>query len=213
MAEYILFDLDGTLTDSGLGIVNCVKYALDKLNISYAGKNLSKFVGPPLMESFKEEFGFSHEQAERGVELYRERFKDIGIFENILYDGIPECLCRLKSAGKKIILATSKPEVFAIRILEHFNISEYFDFVSGSLMNNTRDGKAEVIENAINSFKIDLSSAIMVGDRKFDVIGARAFNIETVGVLWGYGTKEELSEAGALKCVETVSELTEFLLK
>ncbi len=213
MAKYILFDLDGTLTDSGLGIVNCVKYALDKLNVSYVGKDLNKFVGPPLVESFKEEFNFSQEQAEKCVEIYRERFKDIGIFENVLYDGVEECLKILKKNGKKIILATSKPEVFAKRILEHFKIDCYFDFVVGSLLNHTRDDKAEVIEYAVKEFNVNVSDAVMVGDRKFDALGAAKNNLSTVGVLWGYGSEKELLEAGVIKNCRTVSELTEFLLK
>ena len=213
MAKYILFDLDGTLTDSGLGIVNCVKYALDKLNVSYVGKDLNKFVGPPLVESFKEEFNFSQKQAEKGVEIYRERFKDIGIFENVLYDGVEECLKTLKKNGKKIILATSKPEVFAKRILEHFKIDCYFDFVVGSLLNHTRDDKAEVIEYAVKEFNVNVSDAVMVGDRKFDALGAAKNNLSAVGVLWGYGSEKELLEAGVIKNCRTVSELTEFLLK
>ena len=213
MAKYILFDLDGTLTDSGLGIVNCVKYALDKLNVSYVGTALNKFVGPPLVESFKEEFNFSQKQAEKCVEIYRERFKDIGIFENVLYDGVEECLKTLKKNGKKIILATSKPEVFAKRILEHFKIDCYFDFVVGSLLNHTRDDKAEVIEYAVKEFNVNVSDAVMVGDRKFDALGAAKNNLSAVGVLWGYGSEKELLEAGVIKNCRTVSELTEFLLK
>ncbi len=210
-AEYIFFDLDGTLTDPAEGITNSVAYALSKFGIPDCERSrLFKFIGPPLIDSFMEYYGFSKQEALKAVEYYREYFSSKGIFENSLYRGIKDLLIYLKSADKKIVLATSKPDEFAKIILNHFEISEYFDFLAGATMNETRTQKDEVIEYALESLGItDTSSVVMIGDRKYDIEGAHKFGISAVGFLYGYGTKEELTEAGADYTVSTVEELKE----
>ena len=199
MFKNILFDLDGTLTDPGVGITNSVAYALKKYGITVTDKTvLYKFIGPPLQTSFKEFYGFSENDSALAVEYYREYFTDKGIYENQVYDGILELLSSLNSCGKTIILATSKPEPFALRILEHFDLKQYFHFVAGATMDSSRSEKADVIRYALEQNKIeDVSQAIMVGDRKHDVIGASENGIAAIGVLFGYGSKEELEKAGA----------------
>lgn len=210
-AEYIFFDLDGTLTDPAEGITNSVAHALSKFGIPDCERSrLFKFIGPPLIDSFMEYYGFSKPEALKAVEYYREYFRTKGIFENSLYRGIKDLLIYLKSADKKIVLATSKPDEFAKIILNHFEISEYFDFLAGATMNETRTQKDEVIEYALESLGItDTSSVVMIGDRKYDIEGAHKFGISAVGVLYGYGTKEELTEAGSDYTVSTVEELKE----
>lgn len=209
MYQYFLFDLDGTLTDPGLGITNSVMYALQKFGINETDRTkLYKFIGPPLKDSFHKFYGFDEIQCEDGVSYYREYFKDKGIFENIVYAGIKELLIQLKAAGKKVILATSKPEEFAIRILEHFELAEYFDFVAGASMDSSRINKADVIAYALENCKIeDLSRAVMIGDREHDVLGAKQMGLESIGVLWGYGSKEELQTAGATVIVGEIEEI------
>lgn len=204
MYQYILFDLDGTLTDPGIGITNSVAYALRKFNIEVADRSeLYKFIGPPLRTSFREFYGLSEEQIDQAVGYYREQYSVTGLFENEVYEGIPELLQALKKAGKKIMLATSKPEVFAIKILEHFDLMQYFDFVAGSTLDDSRSEKADIITYVLNECKIeDKSLAIMVGDRKHDIIGARKNGLETIGVLFGYGNEEEFKEHNAKYIVE-----------
>lgn len=213
--KYILFDLDGTLTDPGLGITNSVMYALDKMGIKSPERSeLYKFIGPPLWESFEKSFGLSSADTDRAVSFYREYFKDIGIFENILIEGIEPLLKLLKENGKEIILATSKPEPFAKQILTHFDIDKYFDFAAGSSLDRSRNEKAEVIAYALESCKItEKKYAVMVGDRKHDILGASINDISSIGVLFGFGSREELEAAGANFIAETVNELETLLLK
>lgn len=213
MYKTVLFDLDGTLTDPGIGITNSVMYALDKFGIKVEDRtSLYKFIGPPLKESYAKYYHFSDEEVNRAVVYYREYFSEKGIFENILYDGIAEVLDRIKSSGRKIILATSKPDKFAIQILEHFGIDQYFDFVAAATMDETRTGKAEVISYAIESCNItDLRSTVMVGDRENDILGAKAFGIDSIGVLYGYGSREELQSAGAAYLADSVADIINFL--
>ncbi|MBR2488916.1 MAG: HAD-IA family hydrolase [Clostridia bacterium] len=194
--KYILFDLDGTLTEPALGITNSVKYALKKFGIEAERRELYKFIGPPLVDSFMEFYGFDYEKAMKALEYYREYFSVKGIFENSIFDGVEEMLKNLKANGKKVILATSKPEKYAIQILEHFKIEKYFDFVAGATMDEKRNRKEDVIEYAISEFGVkDTEKAVMVGDRKYDIEGAHAFNLKAVGVLFGYGSAEELADA------------------
>lgn len=209
MYSTILFDLDGTLTDSEQGIINSIEYALKKYEIRLESKaDLRKFLGPPLKDSFIQFCGFSEEKADEAVNFYREYFKEKGIFENIVYQGIYDLLEKLKSKNKTLILATSKPEPFTLRILEHFDLLKYFDFVAGSNMDNTRCRKDEVISYALNSCKItDLSSAIMVGDREHDIIGAKKVGIDSIGVLYGYGNLQELKNAGATYIAKDTEEI------
>lgn len=214
MAEYILFDLDGTLTDPGEGITNSVSYALEKYGIEVKDKTtLNSFIGPPLHESFQKYFNFSTLQSFDAVTKYREYYHDRGIFENRLYDGIKELLSSLKAAGKTVIMATSKPTVFAKRIAEHYGIIEYFDIIVGSELDGSRVDKAEVIAEALKEAgEPSKDICIMVGDRLHDVLGAKKNSLSSIGVTYGYGGYEELSEAGADIIVNTVSELFEILL-
>lgn len=194
--KYILFDLDGTLTDPQQGITNAVAYALKHFGIMTEDNSaLNKFIGPPLIYSFVEYSGLTEEQARVAIKKYREYFGPKGIFENKVYKGIPEMLQRLKERGDSIILATSKPWIYAEQILEHFNLKKYFDFVSGSEMNGDRNSKTEVIAYAIERYGIDRAKAVMIGDRKHDIIGANENNISSVGVLYGYGNIEEFKTA------------------
>lgn len=205
MYKYILFDLDGTLTDPGLGITNAVMYALKKFHIEVPERSeLYKFIGPPLLESFEKFYGMSSEESQLALQYYREYFKPYGLYENTVYDGIEELLAELKAEGKKLILATSKPEPFAIEILRHFKLDKYFDFIAGATMDEKRVRKADVIAYALESCEItDLSSAIMIGDREHDVLGAKEVGLESIGVLYGYGDLEELENAGATYIVKT----------
>ncbi len=211
--DVILFDLDGTLTDPGEGITNSVEYALNKYGISVENKkDLYKFIGPPLIESFKEFYGFTQEQAVEAVAYYREYYVQRGINENKLYDGIKELLCALKASGKKIALATSKPEEFAHRVLQSFDIDKYFDFVGGASMDETtRSTKEQVLEYVLENVGTE-NSIIMIGDRHFDINGAKMFNLDSIGVLFGYGSKKELADAGATYLAKTTKEIQKILL-
>ena len=215
MSKYdvILFDLDGTLTDPGIGITNSVMHALKKYGIEVEDRaSLYKFIGPPLIDSFEKYFGFSHEEAVKSVDYYREYYKDKGIYENLVYDGIENLLVSLYEKGKKIILATSKPEPFAKEILRHFGLDKYFLFAAGSTMDETRTNKAEVIEYALSECGItDKTSVVMVGDREHDIIGANKNGIDSIGVLFGYGSREELETAGAAYIAETVEEILNYI--
>ena len=208
----ILFDLDGTLTDPMEGITKAVQYALKKYGIIEEDLwNLTKFIGPPLAESFEKYYGLSKEDAEKAVIVYREYFAPIGKFQNVVYDGIEEMLKTLKKQGFTIALATSKPEVFAREILEHFHLDTYFDFAGGALFNG-RENKDEVITYVLNELQAEKEKVMMVGDRLHDVIGAKKNGLPCVGVLYGYGSREELEEAGVHHIVENVEELTAYLL-
>ncbi|WP_238899875.1 HAD family hydrolase [Clostridium sp. YIM B02500] len=212
--EYILFDLDGTLTDSGEGITKSVQYALKSFGILVDDlKELNKFIGPPLKDSFKEYYNFDEEKAQLGLVKYREYFAEKGIYENKLYDGIPELLEVLKKNNKKIVLATSKPEVYARQILQYFKIDKYFDFAAGADFEETRVNKGDVIKYALQEANIaDLSKVIMVGDREHDIIGAKENNIKSVGVLYGFGDVIELTQARAEYIVKDTEELLNILL-
>lgn len=194
----MLFDLDGTLTDPGLGITNSVMYALRKFGVDVPERSqLYPFIGPPLKDSFRSCYGFSDERCELAVTYYREYFKKKGMFENEVYDGIHDLLTRLKASGRSLIVATSKPEVFAVDILRHFDLYKYFDFVAGATLNDVRNKKADIIRYALESCGIAKSSAVMIGDRKHDMIGAKENGLDSIGVLYGYGTYDELKTAGA----------------
>ena len=213
MYQYILFDLDGTLTNPELGITNCVMYALEKYGIKVEDrKSLHPFIGPPLLDSFQQFYNFSKEQSEEAVKYYRERFSAKGLYENEVYDGVPELLQKLKEAGKTIVLATSKPEVFAIKILKYFDLEKYFDYIAGATLDGSRNEKADVIAYALQICGVeDKSKALMVGDRKYDILGAKAHGLDSMGVLFGFGDYAELHEAGATYIVETVNEIFNFI--
>ena len=212
--KYILFDLDGTITDSALGITNSVKYALNKLNAPIPPyETLCKFIGPPLLDGFRDFCGFDAEKAQEAVKLYREYYETTGLYENAVYDGIPEFLRALKEKGKTVILATSKPEKFARLILEHFNLIQYFDYAAGATIDETRNKKDAVIAYALKECNItDKSLAVMVGDRHHDIFGAKQNGISCVGVLYGFGNREELESAGADYIAEDVNALYRILL-
>ena len=211
MDKYIFFDLDGTLTDPGKGITNSVAYALKKFGIDEPDHTkLYPFIGPPLKNSFMEYYGFDEEKAERGILYYREYYRDKGIYENELCEGVDSLLKELYERGYKLVLATSKPDVFAKTILEYFDIEKYFSFIGGADMSETRVTKSDVIRYILDSLDIkDTSDILMVGDRKYDVCGAREFGIETIGVLYGYGSAEELKSAGAKYLAENTKEVLE----
>ena len=211
-AENILFDLDGTLTDPKEGITRSVQYALSKLGIYADTEELVRFIGPPLVESFATFFSLSPSDCELAVKYYRERFSQVGIFENAVYPGIPELLGRLEAAGKRLMVATSKPTVFARTILEHFGLATYFCEIVGSELDGTRADKGEVIACALASSGFGPEQAVMVGDRSYDIIGAAQNRLPAVGVLYGYGSREELEAAGAFGLANTVEELERLLL-
>ncbi len=209
----ILFDLDGTLTDSSQGIINSIIYALEKYDINdYDMTLLRKFLGPPLHESFEKFMGFDKEKSLQAVKLYREYFSLKGLLENEVYGGIIDLLQKLKENGKTLIVATSKPQPFTDKIMEHFDLAKYFDFIAGSNMDTTRSKKAEVIEYALSECSIkDKSKVVMIGDRAEDMVGAQSVGIDSIGVEYGYGTFDELKNAGATYIVKTVDELKNLL--
>ena len=212
MYSTILFDLDGTLTDPAEGITNSVAYALEKYGIEVENKrSLCSFIGPPLNDSFIKFYGFSPEKAMEAISVYREYFRDKGIFENKVYDGVPELLDKIKKSGRKIVLATSKPEEFAERILEHFNLVGYFDVVAGASMDEKRNKKGDVIRYAMEKGGFSTEGAVMIGDREHDIIGAKQNSLPSIGVLYGYGDFNELRSAGADYIASTVEEIYKFL--
>lgn len=213
--DCILMDLDGTITDPGLGITRCVQFALNHWGIEVESlQDLYCFIGPPLQESFTEFYHFSKEQAEAAILKYRERFAAIGMYENEVYPGMEDLLQELNKTGKKVMVATSKPEIFARKILEHFRLDSYFSFIGGASLDGLRSRKEEVIEYVLKTNHIsDLSRAVMVGDRKYDIEGAKYCGLASIGVTYGYGSSEELSEAGADTVVETVEELKQRFLE
>ena len=211
---YILLDLDGTVTDSMEGITKSIQYALKHFGIEVKDLNdLRKFVGPPLKESLMEFCHFSTDEAEEGIRRYRERFAETGIYENAVYPGMERLLQELNEAGKQVMLATGKPAYYAEKILDHFHLSRYFKFVGGSGLDGSLSRKDEVIRHVLENNDIqDLSDVVMVGDRKHDIIGARNTGIDCIGVLYGYGDREELTQAGAKRIVASVDELKRALL-
>ena len=209
MVDYLFFDLDGTLTDPAQGITNSFIHALKYFGIEIPSyETLCTFIGPPLPETFKTQFGFDEQKVAEGVKKYREYFATKGLLENSVYSGIPELLAGLKAAGKKLVVATSKPEEYSVRIIEHFGLAQYFENVCGSLMDESRSKKDEVIAYAIERNHIsDKSKILMIGDRKHDILGAKKIGLKSCGVLFGYGSREELEEAGADFISENVSRL------
>lgn len=213
--KYVLFDLDGTITDPKEGITKSVQYSLRKFGIEVEDlDSLCPFIGPPLVKSYENFYGFPHEQAMEAVEEYRVYYRKQGIFECELYDGIRELLKMLHEKGIQVLLATSKPEEFAIELLKHFDILKYFDVVAGSTMSGSRVEKEDVIQHALNQLTdFDASEAFMVGDRKFDYIGASKFDIPCILIGYGYGEMEELEACKPFAIKETVADLTEYLMK
>jgi len=212
MKKTILFDLDGTLTDSGEGIINCVIYALERFGLPIPEREaLRYFVGPPLHESFIKQ-GVPADRAEEAVAVYRERYVPTGMFENTPYPGVRELLEALTAKGHKLYVASSKPEWMCVEILKHFDLAKYFEMICGATMDTSRTNKEAVIEYLIQeNGKTD--NMIMVGDTKFDVLGAKAHTIPCIGVSWGYGTVTDMQKAGAAAIATTMEELENLLNK
>lgn len=213
MYDTVLFDLDGTLTDPGEGITNSVAYALSKYGIEVSDRSeLYKFIGPPLRDSFMKYYGFPEDKALQAIEYYREYFRDRGIFENRVYEGVEDMLRQLQAKGKRLVLATSKPEEFALRILEHFDLKKYFSVVAGASMDSSRSKKGDVIAYAISLCEgFDKYTAVMVGDREHDVIGAKENSLRCIGVLYGYGSEDELKNSGADYIAKTPSDIIDLI--
>ncbi len=211
--EHIFFDLDGTLTDPALGITNAIIYARKKWGLD-PGKNEDyyKFIGPPMPKSFETYWGMSREDAAQTLAYYREYYTDVGLFENAPYPGMAETLQRLSDAGAKLYVATSKPTFMSVRILEKFDLAKYFVTISGSDPAQPDSTKADVIRAARDQFGVDMAKAVMVGDRSYDVAGAHECAIPCVGVLYGYGGRDELTAAGADYIAESVADLGRILL-
>ncbi len=226
--KYLLFDLDGTLTDPKEGITKSVQYALKSFGIDEPDLDkLTPFIGPPLKGSFMEFYGFDEAQAEEAVGKYREWFTPKGIFQNMVYEGIPQMLKALRKQGKVMAVASSKPQEFVEQILEHFAIREYFSVVVGSCMDGTRVRKEEVVEEALRQLEraadkgnvsavpqaLDVAGTVMVGDRKFDIEGGKEYGLVTVGVSFGYAGEGELERAGADYVADTVEALGKILMQ
>jgi len=203
MIHTIFFDLDGTLTDSAPGIIHSVQYALKKYGIEAEENDLRSFIGPPLVHSFQERFGFDHDKALEAVTYYREYFTAGGMFENSVYPGVEEMLQKLKEDGLVLAVATSKPELFSKQILEHFALTRYFDFIGGAAMDESRATKVEVLSYALQELQVDPAKAVMIGDRENDIEAASLLGTESIGVLYGYGSQEELANAGAKVFADT----------
>lgn len=214
MYTHIFFDLDGTLTDPKEGITNSVAYALASFGIHEDPDRLTPFIGPPLIDSFMEFYHFDGPTAQKAVEKYREYFSQKGIFENKVFSGSQPLLAQLKAAGKTVCLATSKPEVFARQILEHFHMDGYFDQIVGSCLDGTRTKKGEVIEEVfarLGDACPDKAMCVMVGDRLHDIHGAQENGLDSIGVTFGYGSQEELTQAGATHIAHSFEELAQIL--
>ena len=211
--KHIFFDLDGTLTDPGPGITNAIMYARKKRGLD-PGRNEDyyKFIGPPMPQSFVEYWGVSMEEAKAILADYREYYSPQGLFENSVYPGIPQALAALHEAGCKLYVATSKPTFMAVAIVERFDLAQYFQTVSGSDPTRADSTKADVIRAARDAFGIDMTRAVMVGDRSYDAAGAAECSIPCVGVGYGYGSREELLSAGAIYVADTPADLAAYLL-
>lgn len=211
--DIFFFDLDGTITDSSVGITNSVMYALRKFGIVETNRTkLYKFIGPPLTDSFQKYYDFSEEQSWKAIEYYREYYREKGIYENRVYEGFEDTVKKLKQAGKRLVVATSKPEPFARIIMEHFHLSSYFDYIAGMELDGGRNTKAEVIAYALEACGIgDRSGVLMVGDREHDVQGAKAVGIDCLGVLYGFGDRKELEAAGADYIVESPEDILNYI--
>ena len=206
MKKTILFDLDGTITDSGEGIMNCAAYSLEHFGLPVPDRaTLRQFVGPPLRDTFIR-FGVPADKAEEAITVYRSRYIPVGRFENFPYEGIRELLAKLKAEGHRLYIATSKPEQMSIEILEHFDLAQYFDRICGATLDGSRDEKDKVIAYLLKETGAG-NDAIMVGDTAFDVLGAAAHGIPTIGVSWGYGEVADMEKAGAKAIAYSMDEL------
>lgn len=211
--DILLFDLDGTITDSTEGIVKCLENAIKQMGFELP-EDTNKFLGPPIRQSFSEFCGMNPQQIDEAVGIFRERYSKTGLYENQVYEGVPEMLEELKNSGKRIMVATSKPEVYAKRIFKRAGLDRYFEIVGGAELDGSRDYKHEVIEYVLAKAGItDRNRVLMIGDRRQDVIGAHKTGIKCLGILWGFGSREELEEAGADYITETPQTLVKMLIE
>lgn len=207
--ETVLFDLDGTLTDSGEGIIKSADIALKHFNIHATQEQLKVFVGPPLIETFKM-FGIKESSLDEAVKLFRKRYLTVGKFENHPYQGIENVLRTLKEKNYNLFVATSKPEKIAIEILDHYELSPYFTKICGATMDEKRSSKDDVISYL--KTHVDTDKMLMIGDTIYDVLGANVHSIPTIGVSWGYGNPKEMKKAGAITIVHTPEELLDEII-
>ncbi len=209
----VLFDLDGTLTDPGIGITNSVMYSLKHWGIEVEDRSqLYGFIGPPLLHSFAQFYGFSPEKAAEALVYYREYYREKGIYENDLYPGVPQMLADLKAAGYRVLLATSKPNQFARIILDYFDLTKYFDDIAAASMDESRNTKDQVLAYAMTLLPdVERNEMVMVGDRYFDTQGAAKFGMPCIGVLYGYGSREELLETGAAALAESPEDVVRII--
>ena len=212
--QTIIFDLDGTLTDSQTGIINSLTYAFKQMGLPLpAQSQLKKFIGPPLSQSFQDFCGLNDIETQKIISYYRQYFSDKGWKENQLLPGARELLAKLKQAGKTLLVASSKPEAFVKQILDHFEIDSYFTVIAGASLDDSRSQKSAVIAHALKTAKIEeLKGCVMVGDRKHDVEGAKVQGLPTIGLLLGFGSRQELEESGAIAIAENFQDLEEILL-
>lgn len=210
MSKAILFDLDGTLTDSGEGIINCAKLALSHFGISIPGdQEMREFVGPPLDLTFRK-FGVPADKTDEAIAVYRSRYKTVGKYENFPYPGIRELLQALRDSGHRLFVATSKPEALSVDILQHFALDSYFEIIAGATFDGSRSSKADVIAYLLEQVG-NLDNTVMVGDTVFDITGAHAHGIPAIGVAWGYGDVAEMQKAGAYAIANSMTELLQLL--
>ena len=214
MWDVILFDLDGTVTDPKEGITKCAAFALSHFGIQVEDPDtLTFFIGPPLCDTFQGTYGLSEAHSLEALAIYRQRYSTVGWAENIPYSDIESCLAQLKAAGKTLMIATSKAEPYSVQILEHFGLAKYFSIICGTPLDDPKQTKADVIRMALEKGNVtDLSRAVMVGDRKHDVLGAHEVGLKAVGVLYGYGDRKEHEENHADYIVENIAQLTKLLL-
>lgn len=219
MYKYVFFDLDGTITEPEEGIINGVLYALSRFGITVEDRTtLYPYIGPPLRDSFRDYHGLSEEDTEQAILYYREYYSTKGIYQNDIMPGMEQAFWILRKHGCHLYVATSKPELYAKQILEHLKLDGYFDIIAGSTFDKARDTKAAVIEYLItsiaaNQIKPAVDDIIMVGDRKFDVLGAREFGIDTIGVLFGYGSKEEFDACACRYVAADAKEMVQMILQ
>ena len=212
--DLCIFDLDGTLTDPKLGITKAYQHALASFGIHEEPDDLDRFIGPPLREIFREAYHFSGSDTEKAVTKFREYFAATGLLENSVYPGIPELLQNLIDSGRKLAIATSKVKLYTIEILKHFELDRYFTFISADEMDGslTRNGKRDIIKLVLDTLNPELAlTAVMIGDRKHDILGARELGVYSIGVTWGYGSRRELEDAGAAYIADAPDELQRLL--
>ncbi|HDR7645661.1 HAD family hydrolase [Bacillus mycoides] len=215
MYTTFLFDLDGTVTDPKKGIVNSVLYALEKVGIEELHvSELDSFIGPPIQQSFVERYNMNEGEVERAVFYFREYLKQRGLLENSVYEGIPNLLKQLKDTGNRLFIATSKPTIFARQVIEHFQLTNYFEDIIGSNLNGTRIKKEEIIAHILQQNEgLNKEEVVMIGDRKHDIIGANHNGIASIGVLYGYGSENELIEVSATHIAKDIEELHHFCIE